>query len=380
MLPRLFWVPIAMTSARSESAIPAERANLLNTVGRDWLVPYEPLPWLRGGHAQTLAGNYWRRRAFDIPSEAVAVEVDASDGSRVRCDCHWQPQEVRGERLTILLVHGLEGSSDSQYIRGITGRAWAAGCNVIRMNMRNCGGTDTWTPTLYHSGLSGDVHAVLQHFAALHGLRRVAMAGYSMGGNLVMKLAGELGQGAPEWLVAAVGVSPAADLAACADALHEPANRVYEAHFLRGLMRRFRRKVELFPERYSIANIGRVRSVREFDDKITAPFSGFADADDYYARSSAARVAERIAIPTLVIHALDDPFIRMMLKTREALLENASVALVETEHGGHCAFLAQVSRNSAHGHHSGEMKPERHWAEATLVRFLLAAGGQLGGG
>jgi predicted alpha/beta-fold hydrolase len=336
-----------------------------------WLIPFSPPKWLRGGHAQTLAGNYWRRQPFLLSAEACEVQVDAADGTRVLCHCHWQPEAARSGRLTVLLVHGLEGSSDSRYIQGIAALAWNAGCNVIRMNMRNCGGTDRWTPTLYHSGLSADVGAVLQHFVAAHGLRRVAMAGYSMGGNLVLKLAGELGASAPEWLLAAVGVSPATDLAASADALHEPANRFYERHFLRNLMRRFRRKAELFPEIYKPEAVGAVRTIREFDDKITARFCGFSGADDYYFRASSGQVAAQIVIPTLVLHALDDPFIRMVTDTREALAANPAVTLLETQHGGHCAFL--TARTGPSGNTSVPLG--RHWAETTLVRFLMATAG-----
>lgn len=324
-----------------------------------WLTPYWPLT--EGGHRQTLMGNYWRRPAFSLPFAAEAVTVDSVDGSRVLCHCHWQPE--RCHRLTLLLVHGLEGSSDSAYIRGITQLAWAAGCNVIRMNMRNCGGTETWTPTLYHSGLSADVDVVLHYFVSTYALQRVAMAGYSMGGNLVLKLAGDLGDDVPSWLVAAVGVSAATDLGPSADALHEPANRMYEWHFLRNLMRRFRRKCELFPEIYSLNGLGPVRTIRDFDDRITARYNGFADADDYYHRASAARVVSRIAMPALVVHSLDDPFIRMTGSTREALTENRFIHFVETAYGGHCAFLAKGDRRK---------NPERHWAEATLVRFVLA--------
>jgi predicted alpha/beta-fold hydrolase len=350
-----------------------------------WLTSFEPPAWLRGGHAQTLAGNYWPRKPFAAPAEACEVLVDAADGSRVLCHCHWQPEAERGaanpECLTVLLVHGLEGSSDSQYIRGIAMLAWNAGCNVIRMNMRNCGGTESWTPTLYHSGLSADVGKVLHHLVAEQGLRRVAMVGYSMGGNLVLKLAGELGDAAPEWLVAAVGVCPAADLAASADALHEPANRIYERHFLRNLMRRFRGKAALFPEIYTpettSQQIGPVRTIREFDEQITARFCGFTGADDYYFRASAARVVGQIAIPTLVLHALDDPFIRMMPQTRETLLHNPAVTLVETQHGGHCAFLSAKNEKSKNPASSVPMG--RHWAETTLVRFLLATAGHSDG-
>jgi uncharacterized protein len=348
----------------------------------DWFTAFEPLALLRGGHVQTLAGNYWRRPLFLLPFESQAVEVDPADGSRVLCHCHWQPEEVRADRLTILLVHGLEGSSDSRYIQGITKRAWDAGCNVIRMNMRNCGGTESWTSTLYHSGLSADVYAVLHFLVSLYGLQRVAMAGYSMGGNLVLKLAGELADRPPTWMLAAVGVCPAADLAASADALHEPSNRMYEWHFLRNLMKRFQRKAELFPEIYPTHEIGPVRSVREFDDRITARYSGFTGADDYYFRSSAARVIDRISIPTLVLHALDDPFIRMRPQTREALTSNPATTLVETVHGGHCAFLAKKTVRSGvlSKEPDARLEDSRHWAEETLVRFLLAHAGHPRGG
>jgi predicted alpha/beta-fold hydrolase len=346
--------------------------------GSAWFTPFEPIPWLRGSHAQTLVGNFWQRPPFLVPMEAQPVEVDAGNGSRVLCHCHWQPEAIRADRLCILVVHGLEGSSESRYIAGISALAWQAGCSVIRMNMRNCGGTETWTPTLYHSGLSADVGAVLHHFVGLYGLRHVAMAGYSMGGNLVLKLAGELGDRRPEWLKAAVGVSPATDLAPSADALHEPANRIYEWNFLRNLMRRFQRKAELYPATYHPATVGVVRTIREFDDKITARYSGFANADDYYFRASSARVVAGIGIPTLVLHSLDDPFIRMMPETRQALLANPNVTLVETQQGGHCAFLAEKAKaslasSSMLGHGS------RHWAEATLVRYLMVTAGHANG-
>jgi len=337
-----------------------------------WLAPFEPISILRNAHLQTLAGNFWRREPFVLRPEAEAVEVDPADGSRVLCHCHWQAETLRAERLTLVLVHGLEGSSDSRYIRGITARAWIAGCNVVRMNMRNCGGTDTWTPSLYHSGLSGDVDAVLRHFRSRFGLRRMAMVGYSMGGNLVLKLAGDLGSAAPDWLLAAVAVSPAADLAPSADALHEPQNWLYERNFLRNLTRRFQRKVSLFPERYGNHDIEKVHSIREFDDRITARFSGFAGADDYYFRSSASQVVSRVAIPTLVINALDDPFIRLLPETRNRMRRNPAITIVETERGGHCAFLA---RKQPESHEN-----DRHWAEATLLRFLLETAGVDDGG
>ena len=324
-----------------------------------WLSAFSPRFGLRSGHLQTIAGNFWPRPAFSLPQEEETVEVDATDGSRVLCHCHWQPEEVRASRLTVVLLHGLEGSSDSRYIRGITLRAWNAGLNVVRMNMRNCSDTEALTPTLYHSGRSADVAAVVDHYTRRFNLERVALLGYSMGGNLVLKLAGELGARPP--LCAVATVCPVMDLAPSADALHEPANRAYEFHFLRGLMRRIRRKAELFPNLYSLTGLGPVRSIREFDDKIVAPHSGFRDADDYYYRAASARLIEAIAVPTLVLQAKDDPFIRLMPDTRARLMSNPHIRFIETEHGGHCAFLSQ------------ERGDEIHWAEATAVRFLIAA-------
>lgn len=330
-----------------------------------WLLPFESRRGLANGHLQTIAGNFFPRPAFQLAAVAETVEVDPSDGSRLLCHCHWQPQTRqssldRAQRPTVVLVHGLEGSSDSGYIRGVAVRAWEAGFNVIRMNIRNCGGTEALTPTLYHSGLSDDVGAVVRHFADRFGLQQVALVGYSMGGNLVLKLAGEWGGRQP--LCAVAAVCPAVDLAPGADALHELANRPYEWRFLRGLLARYARKAALFPDIYApLKSIGPVRSIRQFDDKIVARYWGFRDADDYYDRAAAAHVVERIAVPTLALQARDDPFIRLLPSTRAKLLANPHVSFVETGHGGHCAFLSR------------DRGEEIHWAEATVMRFLLAA-------
>jgi predicted alpha/beta-fold hydrolase len=327
-----------------------------------WLTPFVPHRGLASGHLQTIAGNFLPRPAFRLASVAETVEVDPADGSRVLCHCHWQPLPVRAKRLTLVLGHGLEGSSDSRYIQGITARAWEAGWNVVRMNMRTCGGTETLTPTLYHSGLSGDVGAVVRHFAGRDGLERVALVGYSMGGNMVLKLAGEWGSAAP--LIAVAAVCPAIDLAVGADALHEPLNRAYEWKFLLGLMARYKRKAKLFPEIYAPPReIGPVRSIRQFDDKILARYWNFLNADDYYFRAASARVVDKIAVPTLILRAEDDPFIRLLPETRAKLLANPNVTLVESRHGGHCAFLSRDPGN------------EIHWAEATVMRYLQAVTG-----
>jgi uncharacterized protein len=316
--------------------------------------PFRPQPLFRSGHAQTLVGNFLpRRNDLPIPEDRL---FQVEPGVQVLCHCHWQPS--REKAMTLIIVHGLEGSSESGYVIGTGSKAWRAGMNVVRMNMRNCGGTERLGPTLYNSSMSADVASVATTLIEQDGLQKLAFAGFSMGGNLVLKLLGEWGARAPLQVKAAVGISPAMDLAASADALHEGANRIYEMKFLWGLRRRIQRKAKLYPEHFDTRYLRGVRSLRDFDDQITARYCGFLNAQDYYTRAASTRVLEQIAVPTLVLHANDDPFIRVLPETREKLRRNPHITYIETEHGGHCAFLAE-----ANGY-------DGRWAERQAIAFI----------
>jgi len=316
-----------------------------------------PRRFLRNRHAMTLAGNFLPRKDNLPQAEEELFEVE--EDIQVMCHCHWQPDAERCG--TVIIVHGLEGSSVSQYVIGTANKAWHAGMNVVRMNMRNCGGTEKLTPTLYHSGLSGDVGAVMRALVEQKKLSRVGLVGYSMGGNLVLKLAGDWGTSAPRELAAVVAVSPAADLGPSADAMHEPANWIYEWKFLFSLMRRLRYKVSLFPELYRMPERW-PRTIREWDHVVTARYCGFTGADDYYHRAAAARVVDKIAVPALIIHAQDDPFIRLLPETRAKMIGNPNITLLETEHGGHCAFLSQPNGDDG------------RWAERQMIHFFRSHG------
>ncbi len=328
---------------------------------------FQPRRFLSNGHLQTILGNYLPREDHLPPAEAQLVEVspatDNQISSQVLCHCHWQSPEVRATRPTAIILHGLEGSSKSQYVIGNANKLWLAGANIVRMNMRNCGDTEHLSPTLYHSGLSGDVLAVLRHFTAVYNLESISLIGYSMGGNIMLKLAGELGSHAPRELHSVIGVSPALDLGPSADALHKPLNRVYEFKFLHALLRRFRRKAALFPRAYDSNQATGIHSLRDFDHRITALYSGFASADDYYSRASAARVLSSIAVPTLILHAADDPFVHITPQSRAEIAANPYITFIEPAHGGHCAFLANANR-AAHD--------DGYWAEQTTLKFLFA--------
>ena len=331
---------------------------------------FHPRPWLANGHLQTIFGNFLPRPDHLPAPTRQLITVAPAHGSQIAsqvlCECHWQPLPDRSSRPTAIIVHGLEGSSRSQYVIGNANKLWRAGCNVVRMNMRNCGGRDyemaRLTPTLYHSGLSTDVDRVMRFFIETEGLASISLIGYSMGGNLVLKLAGDLALTAPPELRSVIAVSPAADLAASADALHEWQNRLYERKFLRALLKRFRRKTVLFPRAFDPQRAASITSLREFDDRITALYSGFRSATDYYHRAAAARVLHSIAVPTLLLHACDDPFIRFNAETRAIITANPHITLLETAHGGHCAFLAKPDPTANN---------DGYWAEHTVLRFLL---------
>lgn len=315
---------------------------------------FVPISLLGNPHLMTLAARLWRRKFPRLPTSATRL-FQVEPGTQVRGECHWQ--ESRRLHPTIVLLHGLEGSSESGYILGAAEKAWAAGFNVVRLNQRNCGGTENLTATLYHSGLSGDIRAVVLELIERDGLPEVFAAGFSMGGNLVLKMAGEFSRSAPPELCGFAAVAPAVDLAACVDALSEPRNFIYETYFVRRLKRRMRFKVRLFPERYPIDGLGQVTTVREFDEVITAPFCGFRDANDYYARSSATRVLSAIGRPALVLAAQDDPVVPFVSFEECAIRENANITFVAPRHGGHCAFI------------SPENGEERFWAETRIVDF-----------
>lgn len=327
----------------------------LNTVNENKSAGFRPRRFLRGGHVQTLASFFLPRRIELPPAERRLIEVEP--GIPVLCHCHWQKDK---RALTLIVVHGLEGSSESQYMLGIARNGLAAGMNVIRMNQRNCGGMDHCAPTLYNSSRSADVAAVAQHLVEHDQVPGFVLAGFSMGGNLVLKLAGEWGSDAPREFRGVAAVCPAINLAAGADALHEPANRIYEYYFLWQLFRRYRRKGRLFPATFELSRLRGITTLREFDDRITAYYCGFSGADDYYARASGTNVIEHIAKPALVIHALNDPFVRILPNTREKLVANANITYVEADDGGHCAFV---------GERDGDPNYDGRWAERQVVEF-----------
>ena len=298
-----------------------------------------------------------KRRRFPTLPAAETRYFTVAPGTQVLAHCHWQPKPW--ERPTLIALHGLESSSDAHYVRGLADKAFAAGFNAVRLNQRNCGGTERLSDSLYHSGLTHDPIAVMRELIDIDGLTAFAVAGYSLGGNLALKLAGDYGANAPKELCAVCAVSPTMDLAVCVDALEERQNAIYQWHFVRNLKRRMRRKARAWPGKWSLKALPHIKSIREFDDAYTAPFHGFQDAADYYHRASAIRVIDKISIPALIITAADDPFVPPGPFKERAVVRNRNITVRITDHGGHCGFVEQA-RDGYDG----------YWAERQIVDFL----------
>lgn len=320
--------------------------------------PFCPHPLFRNGHAQTLLGYAYPRR-FGLRSfygdEKRLFEVEP--GIKLLAHCRWQTAAPQ-KHPTLLLVHGLEGSSSSIYMLGTAAKAFRAGFNVVRLNLRTCGSTENLTSTLYHSGMSPDLRAVINELITRDKLKKIYLGGFSLGGNMSLKLAGEMGANAPAELCGVAAISPSIDLAACATAIENRSNWLYQQRFISSLKKRMRRVQKLYPHLYKIGELKKVRTIREFDSHFTAVHGGFRDVTDYYARSSSLPLIREIRVPTLIIHAQDDPFVPFESFRHPSLAENPFVILLTPKSGGHVGFVAD-SRN-------GE---ERFWAENRLVEF-----------
>lgn len=315
---------------------------------------YVPKRGLTNGHLMTVY-CWGKPRTFPALPAPTARHFDTEPKTRVLAHCHWQRDPAAHPAL--IALHGLEGSSSAHYMRGIAAKAYGRGFNVVLLNQRNCGGTEALSTGLYHSGLTADAAHVISELRR-DGIDRVVVAGYSLGGNLALKLAGDYASAPPPSLKGVCAVSPVIELAECVRALERRANFIYQWNFVRGLKARMRRKAAAHPGRFPLERLSVVRTVRQFDEYFTAPHFAFAGADDYYFRASAMRVVDRIRVPALVITAEDDPFVPVEIFRDPRLRGNPHINLIVTPHGGHCGFVANMN-----GVDDG------YWAEQRIVEF-----------
>ena len=316
--------------------------------------PFQPL--LRNPHLLTLAGNFAVRRLdakrFPIESKVYTTEP----GVQVLVHTQRPATEARGE---IVMIHGLEGSSDAGYMRSMSQLALENGYAVHRTNMRSCGGTEALAKSMYHAGMTGDTLSVLRQIRAER-TAPIFLFGYSLGGNVALKLTGELGGDAQGLLKGVCAVSTPLDLAACVRQTGKRENWIYSRRFVSRLKERIRKRGDSLAGICDVDAVQRCRTVYEFDDLVTAKFFGFGTADNYYATQSCNQFLHRIRVPTLLVQAKDDPLIPFDVFSHPAIANNPFIELYAVDHGGHLGFVANSE--------------PRFWVDRILLKWIQEAG------
>jgi len=313
------------------------------------LRPFDP--FFKNPHLATLAGNFWTRPVSEDhwPSKAVLYRTEPDVQVLVRSQ---KPAETRGE---VILIHGLEGSSESGYARSMAFGALQRGFAVHRFNMRGCGGTEALSLMSYHAGQTSDLLHVVRERRRVSG-GPIWVVGYSLGANVALKLAGELGEEARGLLAGLAAVSAPIDLAACATALNRPANFIYQNRFLDRLKERIRRKNSLSPDVYTLEHIPKVKNIVDFDDYYTARLFGFGTAANYFATQSSNQFLDRIRVPALLVTAQDDPLVPFRVYDHPAFGRNPALKLMPVEHGGHLGFISR--------------RQPRFWLDDTILDWM----------
>lgn len=320
--------------------------------------PFVPL--FRNPHLLTLAGNFWPRTLDETRFPVQQRLYNTEPGVQVLVHEQRPPGRATGELIT---VHGLEGSSQSGYGRSLAQAALESGYAVHRFNMRSCGGTEAVCgELLYHSGQTCDLLAVTREIAGVSN-GPIFLAGFSLGGNVVLKLAGELGESGRGLLAGIAAVSAPIDLAACSRQINKPANILYSRRFVNRLKERIRDKERLHPGRFALDRLDRVKSVWDFDDCFTAPSFGFGTAKNYYVTQSSNQFLDRIRVPCLLVQAKDDPMIPFEVFEHPAFASNPYLRLMAVDHGGHLGFLSR-------------QKP-RFWLDGVLLEWFQETGNKV---
>ena len=299
------------------------------------MIPYRPAWWIPGPHVRTLWGRFvrrppvvhTRREQWETPDGDV-LDVDRLDAPH--------PDAPR-----LILLHGLEGTARSHYARGMLAEARERGWGADFLLFRSCGGTLNRTRRFYHSGDTGDLDLVVNRNRLAYPNAPLILAGFSLGGNVLLKW---LAEHRDEAIHAAAAISVPYDLARGATHIDKGFARVYQANFIASLKRKVYAKLEYFPDLVDKSKLDAVRSIREFDDLLTAPLHGFVDADDYYTRSSALAILEDVRVPTLLLSAVDDPFLpRTVLDDVRTVADKNTALHVEfVERGGHVGFVSGI--------------------------------------
>jgi predicted alpha/beta-fold hydrolase len=310
--------------------------------------PFTAPVWLASTHLQTLAATlpFWAPPRSFHPSRVEVLRIPLPAGGALHAHGWWQPGGQTSP--AVIIVHGVGGSSDSRYVVRAAVSLHRAGWHVVRLDLRGAGGSVVDAPALYHAGLTEDLRVAIDYVAARPHVSGLALLGFSLGGHVVLRLAGEIGDSNPGPLRATAAISPPLDLVAVTRAIERLRSLPYHKYVLRKLVHQGREFARSHPHRahYDTKSLDSLRSIRAYDGHVIAPMHGFASAEDYYTRASAGQLIDRIRVPSLLIHAEDDPMVPA--DTVRAWLGRAPAALeqVWTRRGGHVGWVAGLSESS----------------------------------
>lgn len=309
---------------------------------------FAPTRMLRSPHMQTIVPALLRKPEVPVPKTR---SLETPDDDELRYRLH-----QNGNTRVAVISHGLEGSFDSSYVRGMTRAFLSSGWDVLTWNMRGCGDVPNRLATWYHSGKSDDLKMLVNLTCSLS-YDTASLVGFSVGGNITLKYLGEEGSALPSKIRSAVVISVPMDLEGSAHELAKPANAIYMQYLLRPLRRRMREKARRFPQHFDISGISRITTFHEFDRRFTAPFHGFSSVQEYWSTSSSLHYLKNIRIPTLAITALDDPFLSHSCIPHEIAKTHEHLYLETPSHGGHVGFMRSLNLTSV-------------WTEERAKQFL----------
>jgi len=303
----------------------------------------------RNGHRQSIFPTIFRKvHGVDYRRE----RIDTPDNDFL--DLDWMAE--KSDRL-VIVSHGLEGNTTRTYIKGMVKAVTAAGFAALAWNFRGCGGSINRQPRLYHSGSYQDLAAVIEHIFRNYNYREINLVGFSMGGNISLIYSGRKGNAIDPRIKKCVVFSVPCDLKASSKAIGKPENRIYMKRFLRLLHAKIKAKKPDFPDLFSDQDYATIKNFYDFDNRYTAPLHGFTDADDYWRQCSSKQFIKGIRIPTLLVSALDDPFLARECFPFAEASANPQVTLETPQHGGHVGFVTFNRKNL-------------YWSEARAVAFL----------
>ncbi len=326
---------------------------------------FKPVSWLKNSHLMTVIPVIWPRSYQHLKKIGEDCYFKINEETTLLARCHFVSKDP--STPTLIIIHGLEGSSNSRYVLGLSAKALSANMNVIRLNLRNCGDTLHLTPTFYNAGQSGDIISVVSHLYENLNFKNIFLLGYSLGGNIALKAGAEMAMlnKTNGYLKGIGAISPSIDLSASIKALNSGINKMYELRFLLSLKYKVIQKNRFFPGKFNVSVLPKIKDIRAFDDYFTAPDGGFADSTDYYQKASSLSILDKITIPTIIVTAKDDPIIPYSSFLSNQL-KNPAITLLAPDYGGHGGFI----------HNKIEHNPEiptfdRFWAENRILEFCL---------